>query len=138
MRSEAAETIGDFVSNNEKIKALEAELAKADLLKGSYEQALNNSIKARDDIHKLNIEELRGKYEKIRVQKYNAIRSAKRAIKHKTTIAKTLINMQLDGEINLSNQQIADRCFVDIQHIKNTMCTIKKARNERPTNIINK
>ena len=95
-------------------------------LKSLYDKALKEAIKANDAKNKIVINALRVKCEKIRVQKFNSIRSARLAMSNKVTAAEILIGMRLDGELDLSNQQIADRCSVSLQHIKNTSSIINK------------
>ena len=97
-------------------------------LKRLYDKALKEAIKANDASNKVIIDELRVKCEKLRVKNYNSSRSARRLLKHKTTTAKVLINMQLDGELNLSKQQISDRCCLSLQHIRNTFCKVEEER----------
>lgn len=97
-------------------------------LKRLYDKALKEAIKANDASSKVIIDELKVKCEKLRVKNYNSSRSARRLLNHKTTTARVLINMQLNGELNLSKQQIADRCFVSFQHIKNIFSKIKDER----------
>ena len=93
-----------------------------------YDRALKEAIKANNAKNKIVINKLRVKCEKIRVQKYSSIRVAKLAKQNKVNAAKILVTMKLDGELNLSLQQIADRCFVSLQHIRNTSYTIRKER----------
>ena len=97
-------------------------------LKRLYDKALKEAIKANDASNKVIIDELKVKCEKLRVKNYNSSRSARRLLKHKTTTVRILINMQLDGELSLSKQKIADRCFVSFQHIKNIFSKIKDER----------
>lgn len=97
-------------------------------LKILYDKALKESVKANDDKNKIVIDELRVKIKKLRSQVRNSIRGEERLEKRKITIARALVNMQLDNEINITEQQIADRCSVTLQYIKNTFCIIKRKR----------
>ena len=97
-------------------------------LKLMYDKALVEAIKANNRENKVAIVKLRVSRERIRVQRDNARLSAKRATESKIKIAKVLIDMQLDGELKLTKQQIADKCSVTLQHIKNTYSAVKKER----------
>tara|TARA_R110000803_G_scaffold95395_5_gene163400 strand:+ start:6970 stop:7281 length:312 start_codon:yes stop_codon:yes gene_type:complete len=99
-----------------------------DNLKLMYDKALIEAVKANDIKNKVVIVKLRAKCEFMRVERDSARLSAKRAVEGKTKVAKVLINMQLDGELNLTKQQIADKCSVTLQHIKNTYSVINKER----------
>ena len=93
-----------------------------------YDKALREAVKANDAKNKIVINKLRVKCEKIRVQKYSSIRVAKLAKQNKVNAAKILVTMKLDGELNLSMQQIASRCFVSLQHVRNTSYEIIRNR----------
>lgn len=95
-----------------------------------YDKALKEAIKANDAKNKIVINALRVKCEKIRVQKYSSIRVAKLAKQNKVNAAKILVTMKLDGELNLSLQQIADRCFISLQHVRNTSYEIRRNRKK--------
>ena len=99
-----------------------------DNLKLMYDKALVEAIKANDRKNKVVIVGLRVKCERMRVQRDNSRLSSKRAFKSKIKVARVLINMQLDGELNLTKQQMADKCSVTLQHIKNTYSAINKER----------
>jgi hypothetical protein len=72
------------------------------------------------------IKELRAKCETIRNEKNSALRSAKRNQVSVAKVSTVVVKLQLDGELNLSRQQIADRCSVTLGHINKLFSTIKR------------
>ena len=72
------------------------------------------------------IKELRAKCEAIRNERNSALRSAKRNQVSLAKVSTVVVKLQLDGEINLSRQQIADRCSVTLDHINKLFSTIKR------------
>jgi hypothetical protein len=98
-------------------------------LKRLYDKALKEAIKANDASNKVVIDELKVKVKKLKANIRNNIRGEKRLDKRKVTISRVLVDMQLDGEISISQKQIASRCSVSLQRIRNTFYTIRKERN---------
>jgi FKBP-type peptidyl-prolyl cis-trans isomerase (trigger factor) len=98
-------------------------------LKRLYDKALKEAIKVNDEKNKVIIDELKVKVKKLKANIRNNIRGEKRLDKRKVTISRVLVDMQLDGDINISQTLIADRCSVSLQRIRNTFCTIRKERN---------
>ena len=98
-------------------------------LKRLYDKALKEAVKVNDEKNKVVIDELKANIKKLKKNNQNYIRGEKRLDKRKVTIARVLVDMQLDGEISISQKQIASRCSVSLQRIRNTFCTIRKERN---------
>tara|TARA_R110000850_G_scaffold125106_1_gene243312 strand:+ start:79 stop:402 length:324 start_codon:yes stop_codon:yes gene_type:complete len=98
-------------------------------LKRLYDKALKEAIKVNDNKNKAVIDELRRSIKKLKQNNQNYIRGEKRLDKRKVTISRVLVDMQLDGDINISQTLIADRCSVSLQYIRNTFHIIKKERN---------
>ena len=98
-------------------------------LKRLYDKALDEAIKVNDNKNKVIIDELRAEIKKIKQNNQNYIRGEKRLDKRKFTISRVLVDMQLDGDININQALIADRCQVSLQYIRNTFHLIKKERS---------
>jgi hypothetical protein len=98
-------------------------------LKRLYDKALKEAVKVNNDKNKVVIDELRAEIKKLKTSIRNNIRGEKRLDKRKVTISRVLVDMQLGGDINISQKLIADRCSLSLQRIRNTFCTIRKERN---------
>ena len=113
--------------NNARRSAVRA-LAVMDNTKLTYDKALANAVKVNNDKNKIVIDALRLKFDKTRMQINTENRSEQRNKERKDRVSKVLVNLQLDGELNLSRQQIADKCSLTLHHINKLFTTLKKER----------
>ena len=92
--------------------------------KALYDEARKSVSKASKD--ESIIKELRAKCESIRNEKNSALRGTKRNEVSASKVSSVVVKLQLDGELNLSRQQIADRCSVTLDHINKLFSKIKR------------
>ena len=92
--------------------------------KALYDEARKSVSKASKD--ESIIKELRAKCESIRNEKNSALRGIKRNQVSAVKVSSVVVRLQLDGELNLSRQQIADRCSVTTSHINKLFSKIKR------------
>lgn len=116
--------------NNAKTSADSSRLAR-DKAKGMYKDLLNSTTKAKKITNEANkdkliIKELRSKCEIIRNERNTAIRSIKRNKVSAAKVSTVVVRLQLDGELHLKRQQIADRCSVTLDHINKLFSTLKR------------
>ena len=109
--------------NNAITSAATSKAAK-DKFKALHDKARKIFSKTSKD--ELIIKELRAKCESIRNERNSALRSIKRNKISVVKVSSVVVKLQLDGELNLSRQQIADRCSVTLDHINKLFSKIKR------------
>lgn len=117
-RNNAINSAGTSKAAKDKFKGLYNELL------GSIGKAKKNNTEA--DKNKALVIELRAKCESIRNERNSALRSIKRNQISVAKVSTVVVKLQLDGELNLSRQQIADRCSVTLDHINKLFSKIKR------------
>jgi hypothetical protein len=116
--------------NNAITSASTSRIAK-EKLKGLYNELLQivgktKKDNAEADKNKALATELRTKCETIRNERNTALRGVKRNQISVAKVSTVVVKLQLDGELNLSRQQIADRCSVTLDHINKLFSKIKR------------
>ena len=116
--------------NNAITSAATSKVAKKKF-KGLYNELLQITGKTKKntaevDKNKALVTELRAKCESIRNERNSALRSIKRNQVSVAKVTTVVVKLQLDGELNLSRQQIADRCSVTLNHINKLFSKIKR------------
>lgn len=87
---------------------------------GNYFEA-NNTLKDKNTA-------LSKKCEEFRVKMMSAKKNVENLKDRRQSTVRTVVALKVDGLIDIDDQVIADRCFVDIAYIKNTKSIIKRER----------
>ena len=117
------ESIADYFSKAKEVDELKSKVLEYDSLKNQVNDLDSNNSKLilRNAALTLRCEKLHNEVAWITRNRDNL------KAKHEMKV-KTIVGLFIDGVLNLTEQEIADRLFVDVAYVNNIKATIRRER----------
>ena len=111
--------IADFISKDEEIASLKVKLKKEGEFHANYHKNKLAGLKVKLTAANKKCEFFRGKANGLEVSRDKLKATSQ-------SVLKMMINLKLEGSLDISDEAISDRCFVDLRHVRNTIALIKR------------
>ena len=115
-------SIANFMSQEEEIASLKVKLKEEGEFHANYHKNKIAKLNARVVAANKKCEFFRGKANGLEVSRDKLKATSE-------SVLKMMINLKLEGLLDINDKAISDRCFVDLRHVRNTIALIK--RNEK-------
>ena len=111
--------IADYFSKDDEIASLKAKLKVEGEFHANYHKNKLASLKAKVVAVNKKCEFFRGKANGLEVSRDKLKETSQ-------SVLRVIINLKLEGLLDIDDQEIANRCFVDLKHVRNTIALIKR------------